>query len=88
MKRSPDNDGRTGVSPVAADVSSADSRLQKLESTIAHLERQYDELNKVVIEQSRAITRLQSELGRATEALRSAEIERIRANNPKPPHYQ
>jgi hypothetical protein len=34
------------------------------------------------------LARIQSELARASEALRSAEIERIRATNPKPPHYQ
>jgi uncharacterized coiled-coil protein SlyX len=67
---------------------SDNDRLQKLESHLAFLDRQYDELNKVVIEQGRALSRIQSELARASEALRSAEIERIRATNPKPPHYQ
>jgi uncharacterized coiled-coil protein SlyX len=65
-----------------------EERLQKLESHIAFLERQYEDLNQVVIEQGRALARVQSELTRASEALRSAEMERIRANNPKPPHYQ
>jgi uncharacterized coiled-coil protein SlyX len=65
-----------------------DSRLQKLESSLAFLERQYEELNQVVVEQSKALARVQSELARASEALRSAEMERIRATNPKPPHYQ
>jgi uncharacterized coiled-coil protein SlyX len=72
--------GRTGAPP-------DENPLQKLESHLAFLERQYDELNKVVIEQGRALSRIQSELARASEALRSAEIDRIRANNPKPPHY-
>jgi uncharacterized coiled-coil protein SlyX len=65
-----------------------EDRLQKLESHVAFLERQYDDLNKVVIEQGRVLARVQAELARATEALQTAEIERIRANNPKPPHYQ
>jgi uncharacterized coiled-coil protein SlyX len=65
-----------------------EDRLHKLESHLAFLERQYDELNQVVIEQGRALARVQSELARASEALQTAEIERIRANNPKPPHYQ
>lgn len=64
-----------------------EDRLQKLESHVAFLERQYDDLNKVVIEQGRTLGRIQSELARASEALQAAEIERIRANNPKPPHY-
>ena len=65
-----------------------EERLQKLESHIAFLERQYEEINKVVIEQGRTLARVQAELARADQALRSAEIERIRENNPKPPHYQ
>ena len=65
-----------------------EDRLQKLESHLTFLDRQYDELNKVVIEQGRVLSRLQGELARAGDALRSAEIERIRANNQKPPHYQ
>jgi uncharacterized coiled-coil protein SlyX len=64
------------------------TRLLKVESALAHLERQHEELNGVVVEQSRIIARLQKELGRATQALESAELERIRANNQKPPHYQ
>lgn len=63
-------------------------RLEKIESQIAFLERQYDELNSVVIQQSKTILRLQTQLDRANEALETAELERIRANNPKPPHYQ
>lgn len=64
------------------------TRLLKVESALAHLECQHEELNGVVVEQSRIIARLQKELGRATQALESAELERIRANNQKPPHYQ
>jgi uncharacterized coiled-coil protein SlyX len=65
-----------------------DDRIEKLESHVAFLERQYEELNQVVIEQGRALTRIQAELARASETLQATEIERIRANNPKPPHYQ
>ena len=65
-----------------------DARIEKLESHVAFLERQYEELNQVVIEQGRALARIQAELARASETLQAAEIERIRANNPKPPHYQ
>lgn len=64
------------------------ARLLKVESALAHLEHQHEELNGVVVEQARVIARLQKELGRATQALESAELERIRSNNQKPPHYQ
>jgi uncharacterized coiled-coil protein SlyX len=52
------------------------------------VERQYDELNQVVIEQSRIITRLQKELSKTSTAVETMELDRIRANNTKPPHYQ
>lgn len=69
------------------DAQNAD-RLEKIESQLAFLERQYDELNSVVIAQGRALSKIQAELSRASEALATAELERIRANNQKPPHYQ
>ena len=65
-----------------------DQRLEKLETSVAFLERQYEELNIVVVAQGKALARIQAELARATDALQTAEIERIRSNNPKPPHYQ
>lgn len=66
----------------------SDMQLKKIESHLAHLERQYDELNKVVIEQGRIIARLEKENSKVSAAVQSMELERIRANNPKPPHYQ
>lgn len=67
---------------------SLEERLQKLEANLAHVERQYDELNQVVIEQSRIITRLQKELTKTSHVVETMELDRIRANNTKPPHYQ
>ena len=63
-------------------------RFQKLEAHIAHLEYQLDQLNQVVIDQGRLITRLKKEVQRQAEALETQELERIKANNQKPPHYQ
>jgi uncharacterized coiled-coil protein SlyX len=63
-------------------------RLEKLETQLAFLEKQYDDLNQVVIEQSRLIAKLQAELSRANQSLTGIELERIRANTQKPPHYQ
>lgn len=63
-------------------------RIAKIEMQLAFVERQYDELNQVVIEQARQLARIHAELGRATQAMSSLELERIRENNPKPPHYQ
>lgn len=66
----------------------ASERLAKIESHLAHLERQYEELNQVVIEQGRSLARLQKESAKVSDAVETMEIERIRANNTKPPHYQ
>jgi uncharacterized coiled-coil protein SlyX len=63
-------------------------RLEKIEATLAHLERQYDELNQVVIEQARLIKRLTAQQQRLSETVENEEGERIRATDPKPPHYQ
>lgn len=64
------------------------ARLAKIESALAHLERQHEELNGVVVTQAQLINRLQKEVARASEAMENQELERIRANNQKPPHYQ
>ncbi len=63
-------------------------RLQRLESTVAHLERQLDELNDVVVEQGKLLDRLKKELQRQSSTVRSIELDRIKANNPRPPHYE
>ena len=63
-------------------------RIEKLESHQAHLEHQFDELNQVVIEQQKAMHKLQVQLQRMGQSLEAAELERIKATNPKPPHYQ
>jgi uncharacterized coiled-coil protein SlyX len=62
-------------------------RLQQIESHLAHIERQYDELNQVVIEQARVIARLQKDHAKVSEAVGNMELERIRTNTTKPPHY-
>lgn len=64
------------------------TRLQKLESALAHMEYQHEQLNQVVVEQARILARLQKEISRASEAMENQELERIRSNNQKPPHYQ
>jgi uncharacterized coiled-coil protein SlyX len=63
-------------------------RLERIESHLAHLERQYEELNQVVIEQGKLLARLQRDSAKVSDAVQTIELERIRANNPKPPHYQ
>ena len=64
------------------------SRLDRLESHLAHVEKQVEELNAVVIDQARTIKRLQTLTGRLRDSVETTEIERIKSTNPKPPHYQ
>lgn len=65
-----------------------DERLEKIETHVAHLERQFEQLNEVLVANTRLLTRLQKELAKASEAVGNIELERIRSNNQKPPHYQ
>ncbi len=67
---------------------SHDERLEKLETQVAFLERTVDELNAVVVEQSKQLTKLQGQTRKLTDSIEAQELERIRATNPKPPHYQ
>lgn len=63
-------------------------RTEKLETNLAHLEHQVEQLNGVVIEQGKLLERLKKEVHRQTRAMETLELERIQSNNPKPPHYQ
>jgi SlyX protein len=63
-------------------------RTEKLESTVAHLEHQVEQLNSVVIEQGKWLERLKKDVHRQTRAMESLELERIQSNQQKPPHYQ
>jgi SlyX protein len=63
-------------------------RLAQIESHVAHLERLGDELNTVVSGQTRELERLKRQVARLAESLEGMESERIKATNPKPPHYQ
>jgi len=69
-------------------MSDAPEQWERIESHLAHLERQYEELNQVVIEQGKVLARLQKENAKVSDAVQTIELDRIRANNPKPPHYQ
>lgn len=63
-------------------------RMDKLESNLAHLEHQVEQLNAVVVEQVKLLERLKKEVQRQTTAMQTLELERIKSNVQKPPHYQ
>ena len=63
------------------------ARLEKLEASHAHLERQYDELNGAVIAQGKLLSRLQKRLEQLDTTMQTQELERMAGNQQKPPHY-
>jgi SlyX protein len=63
-------------------------RIDKLESHLAHLEHQVEQLNGVIIEQGKLLDRLKKEVQRQSCFMQTLELERIKSNVQKPPHYQ
>ncbi len=63
-------------------------RLERIEANVAHLEHQVEQLNGVLIEQGRLVEQLKRQAQRQSATLEAIELERIKATNAKPPHYQ
>ncbi len=63
-------------------------RIDKLESHLAHLEHQVEQLNGVVIEQGKLLDRLKKETQRQSGIMQTLELESMKSNVEKPPHYQ
>lgn len=63
-------------------------RLEKIESALAHLDHQYEQLNEMVIAQDKLLARLQKVAERVDGALQALALEQTRAGNTRPPHYQ
>jgi SlyX protein len=63
-------------------------RIDKLESHLAHLEHQVEQLNGVVIEHGKLLDRLKKETQRQSDTMQTLELERMKSNVEKPPHYQ
>ena len=64
------------------------ARLEKLEFNLAHLEHQFEQLNHVVIEQAALLSRLQTLQRKLGQTIETIELERVKATDSKPPHYQ
>jgi len=62
------------------------NRLERIEAHLAHLERQVEQLNAVVIEQGKLLDQMKKQVQRQSAVLETVELERIQANNPRPPH--
>ena len=63
-------------------------RLERIEASVTHLEHQLEQLNGVIIEQGKLVEQLKKQVQRQSATLESIELDRIKATNAKPPHYQ
>jgi len=62
-------------------------RMERLETHIAHLEHQVEQLNAIVTEQDKLLGRLKKEAQRQSSAMETLELERIKSHNVRPPHH-
>ncbi len=62
-------------------------RIEHLESSVSHTERQAEQLNEVVISQGKELLRLRKQLERIAETFEADQMDRIRTPNTPPPHY-
>lgn len=62
-------------------------RLERLETHVAHLEHQVEQLNQVIIEQGRLLEQLKKTAQRQATTLETLELDRIKDTNPRPPHH-
>ncbi|HJN89684.1 MAG TPA: SlyX family protein [Verrucomicrobiota bacterium] len=67
---------------------SQDERLVNIESDLTHLEQLVESLNQTIIKQDKVIQQLQAQAQRLTTGLESKEMDEIKNNVTKPPHYQ
>ena len=65
-----------------------EQRLVRLEAHLAHIERQNDAINEIVVEQGKLLQKLQAHVRRLSESAEATELDRIKSTNPRPPHYQ
>ena len=67
---------------------SHEKRLVNIESDLTHLEQLVASLNQTIIEHDKIIQHLQTQLNRVASGLETKEMDSIKGNVTKPPHYQ
>ena len=65
-----------------------EERFVKIESSLAHMEQLTETLNKTIIAQDKTIRRLTRQLEQMNDAIQAKEMDAIKGNVTKPPHYQ
>ena len=68
--------------------SEEEERFVKIESSLAHLEKMAETLNETVIEQDKTSRRLSQQVEQLTSRLASDDMNAIKENVTKPPHYE
>jgi uncharacterized coiled-coil protein SlyX len=67
---------------------SHEERLMNIESGLTHLEQLVASLNETIIEHDKTIQQLKTQVNRIAAGLETKEIDSIKGNVTKPPHYQ
>lgn len=70
--------------------SSPDPRMTELEIQLAHLQRQFDQLNEVVTDQAGKLDRLSRIIGKMSDSVEELKQKGTEERDPldeKPPHY-
>jgi uncharacterized coiled-coil protein SlyX len=67
---------------------SHEERLVNIESDLTHLEQLVSSLNQTIIEHDKTIQQLQAQVNRVATGLETKEMDSIKGNVTKPPHYQ
>ena len=67
-------------------MSDPSERVATIETTLAYLEHQYDQLNLEVLRQSKQLDRLRAQMHELLQVLKLEELERVKANQKMPPH--
>ena len=68
--------------------SEEEERFVKIESSLAHLEKMAETLNETIIDQDKTIRRLSQQVEQLTNRLASDDMNAIKENVTKPPHYE
>ena len=67
---------------------SHEERLVNIESGLTHLEQLVASLNETIIEHDKTIQQLKIQVNRVAAGWETKEIDSIKGNVTKPPHYQ
>ena len=67
---------------------SHEERLMNIESGLTHLEQLVASLNQTIIEHDKTIQHLQAQVNRVATNLETKEMDSVKGNVTKPPHYQ